>query len=414
MTISMLGNPSFVIRITLFFCLLQTVLLDSLFIIYTLTAGLILLPVSLFILKNRKTISTAEGKGAALESTSQRALQQRQENDQAFSSLVATMNYVCQVLPVHSKQLSEVVSDTETAALNLGKNVKIISDSLKESLNKSIVVYNILMGSEQTDDSNNSIAGMFDQNREVMDSLLESFNDRLSDSEQVLESFAEFEKRNTDVEALVQRIEYIANTTNLLSLNAAIEAARAGEYGRGFAVVADEVRALSAQSTQTANEIRDQIRGFTSLTREMTGVLKKYITDEQAIIKASKNQTKQKVDEISDVLSQVVGLLKSKSNTLQEENSYIQGELGNILESLQFQDAVRQRIEHMQTDMKKIVNLLGDIDSTLSDDVKAKAVEMANELAARYTMSAERKVHAEIIGTNVKGNAAADGSITFL
>lgn len=66
-------------------------------------------------------------------------------------------------------------------------------------------------------------------------------------------------ERSGHIGSIITLISEIAKQTNLLALNASIEAARAGEQGKGFAVVATEVGKLAANSSASAQQIRDQI-----------------------------------------------------------------------------------------------------------------------------------------------------------
>ncbi|MGE4608044.1 MAG: methyl-accepting chemotaxis protein, partial [Myxococcota bacterium] len=88
----------------------------------------------------------------------------------------------------------------------------------------------------------------------------------------------DLEAKTRHVHQITEIITSVANSTNLLSLNASIEAARAGEAGRGFSVVADEIRKLAESAGRSADEIAKLIHEIQSDTAEVADEMRESST----------------------------------------------------------------------------------------------------------------------------------------
>ncbi len=110
---------------------------------------------------------------------------------------------------------------------------------------------------------------------EQLKTLTTKSDESRSASHHILEEVTELNAELQRISGIVEAISKIANTTNLLSLNAAIEAARAGDAGRGFTVVAQEVRKLADQTAQEAADIRNILQEIQKKAQSMKNTVQK-------------------------------------------------------------------------------------------------------------------------------------------
>ena len=120
------------------------------------------------------------------------------------------------------------------------------------------------------------------------------------------------EIRNVDtmtgkINEVMDFIKAIADSTQILGLNAAIEAARAGTAGAGFGVVAEEIRKLSANSKETVSKIKE----FTHL------------------ISTSVNKTFNMSMETTDTVEQQAAAIEEVTASIQEISTFSE-QLDNI------------------------------------------------------------------------------------
>ena len=172
--------------------------------------------------------------GEELHSTAQALNSQVEEVTTSIEQMVRSVN----ALGENTEGLAEAVSDTSASMTEMSRSMKEVESHASETAKLSTQVIELAEGGRAQ--VQQTIKGM----DEIRDATLSA--------ETVIGGLR---GRMSEIGAIVDVIDDVADETNLLALNAAIIAAQSGEQGRAFSVVADEIKDLADRVLSSTKEI---------------------------------------------------------------------------------------------------------------------------------------------------------------
>jgi methyl-accepting chemotaxis protein len=168
---------------------------------------------------------------------------------------------------------------------------------------------------------------------------------------ETLSAIRKLEESSHQIGEFVTTIEGIANTTNLLALNASIEAARAGEHGRGFGVVAGEIRKLAEQS----NTATSQIAGIVGMIRQEAQACVRMIEhSSSAVIQVHVDDTEVSITHLLHTIDLVLDNSKHVLTAIQEASATSQEMTASTQEVSAFIEEQHSSIDLLSNNLKEM------------------------------------------------------------
>lgn len=225
-----------------------------------------------------------------------------------------------------AEQSKENLASLEESSLNMEQKMQDVDKISKQladiSVSNEKALNHLMSMSEGVENSTN-------KTREVTDKLLEE---------------------SGEIGTTLDIINEIAESINLLALNASIEAARAGDAGKGFAVVAQEVGRLAdstKESLKNVNEVVSRVQnGTEDVSKFMNENAKQLLEQNYVIVETVKG-----IRNMMELLKKSVEANKQADKIREMQNQIIQ-------ETVVINEDIADRIQHENQEFANIASMV--------------------------------------------------------
>jgi methyl-accepting chemotaxis protein len=307
------------------------------------------------------------------------------------AELEASRNYI----DVMHDQIGDSLAESEREVTKVIEQIGILNAQASEK--RARINRSIQSGKALTEATNRRA----EASREIIAALEMQLGQQNAEMHSNFERIQGLAGEVRELTPLIKVISSIARETSLLALNAEIEAVRAGAAGRGFGVVAIEVRKLAVNATQAASDIASKINATCKrVESEMAGArisLELYESNAgmQNLV-AGLGQMQQEFSENGELLLEVI----SEVDANYEESIH---RLSEALGHIQFQDVMRQRMEHVQQALVQMREHLLALSEKAADPAwNGQLDQTFNQLLAallnQYCMASQTVTHLAVAG----------------
>ena len=205
---------------------------------------------------------------------------------------------------------------------------------------------------------------------------------------------------------LVERVDAIAEDTNILAINAALEAVRAGEKGKGFGVVASEVRVLSRKTKSLNDTIVERMRDAESsimAVREAVGTMASHDMTMALDAKADLDTVMGKLDSMQSNVEATLAQIETFTGRVAENAS-------EAIRGLQFEDLVTQVLQNVDERFERVALAMTAIRDA-ADDRNVSAEDRLARIRAAVEDYGEASAHAR--KPAVQQTSMDEGEVTF-
>jgi methyl-accepting chemotaxis protein len=209
------------------------------------------------------------------------------------------------------------------------------------------------------------------------------------------------------VDQCMEQLNGINNTTNMLALNARIEAERAGTAGVAFRVVANEVRELSKTTQSLAATMKGELKALTDGIASGQATMRRVAT-----IDMSDNVlAKERLEVLLTALVNRSANLGAIVADAVKESGVISADVDGMVTGIQFQDRMRQRLEHVVDTLHVVDQAIEEVKrNTIADipelaGVRVLDMDWVKKLLERFTMS---EMRARFVAQLVDGESPVD------
>jgi methyl-accepting chemotaxis protein len=316
-------------------------------------------------------------------------------------NLQAEMRGVRQYADMMHKQIGDSLSESERQVLHAIEEIGSLSQHANQQ--REHIGRSIESGKALTESTHRRV----DRNKQTVGALENQLGEQMAEMRVNFARIEGLAREVNELTPLIKVITSIAQQTSLLALNAEIEAARAGSAGRGFGVVANEVRKLSVHASEAAANISEKIKStWKKANAELADAkasLERHEKDRgMRLLVDGLEEMQQEFSNNSELLLDVISGVDA---SYQECVS----RLSTILGHVQFQDVMRQRMEHVQEALMEMCGHLEQLAGQSDDpgwDGKLDRTfkSLLESHLGRYRMASQAMTHIAAAGGSMGGD----------